>query len=124
MSRLFDHVYIFGMILFTVYSQIVIRWQVSQAGALPAEFMGKVQFIAHLFLNPWIISSIFATLLAGISWMLAMSRFEMSYAYPWVALNFLLVFFIGVAVFGETFSMLKLAGTALVVLGIVVIARS
>jgi len=124
MSRSLDHIYIAGTIVFTVYSQLVMRWQVSLAGALPADLMGKVYFVGHLFLNPWVISSIFATLLAGISWMLAMSRFEISYAYPWISLNFLLMFFFGVVLFDETFSLAKFFGTCLVVAGIAVLAGS
>jgi len=124
MSRLLDHVYIIGTIVFTVYSQLIMRWQVSLAGALPVDLMGKVCFVAHLFLNPWVISSILATLFAGISWMLAMSRFEISYAYPWIGLNFLLMLFFGVLLFDELFSFGKFIGTALVVAGIIVISRS
>ena len=119
-----DHIYIVGTIIFTVYSQLIMRWQVSLAGPLPVDFIGKFYFIAHLFLNPWVISSIFATLLAGVAWMLAMSRFEISYAYPWISLNFLLMLFFGVMLFGESFSLAKLFGTCLVIVGIVVLAGS
>lgn len=124
MPRSLDHIYIAGTIFFTVYSQLIMRWQVSLAGALPADFTGKVYFVAHLFLNPWIMSSIFATLLAGISWMLAMSRFEISYAYPWISLNFLLMLFFGVVLFDESFNFAKLFGTCLIVAGIAVLAGS
>jgi multidrug transporter EmrE-like cation transporter len=124
MSRLFDHLYIASTVLFTVYSQIVMRWQVSQAGVLPADFMGKVNFVGLLFINPWVISSIVATLFAGISWMLAMSRFEISYAYPWVSINFVLMLVLGTLLFDESFNSAKVLGTLLVIAGIVVIARS
>jgi multidrug transporter EmrE-like cation transporter len=60
--------------------------------------------------------------LAGISWMLAMSRFEISYAYPWIGLNFLLMLFFGVVLFDESFSLAKLFGTLLIVAGIAVLA--
>lgn len=115
--------YILLTIFFTVYSQTIMRWQVSGAGELPADMQGKLHFILHLFLNPWVISSIFATLLAGVSWMLAMSQFEISYAYPWISLNFVLMLLIGAMLFGESFSMQKLLGTLFIVVGIVVIAR-
>jgi multidrug transporter EmrE-like cation transporter len=95
---------------------------VSHAGALPTDLLGKVYFVGHLFLNPWVISGIFATLLAGISWMLAMSRFEISYAYPWISLNFLLMLIFGVVLFDESFSLSKLFGTLLIVAGIAVLA--
>lgn len=121
--RFLDHTYIASTVFFTVYSQLVMRWQVTQAGILPDDIPGKIGFIGSLFLNPWVFSSILATLLAGISWMLAMSRFEISYAYPWIGLNFVLMMLFGVFLFGESISMTKVIGTLLVVAGIAVIAR-
>lgn len=123
MFKCWDHTYIGATVFFTVYSQLIMRWQVSQAGALPAELSGKLTFVGHLFLNPWVLSSIVATLLAGISWMLTISRFEISYAYPWIGLNFVLMLLCGVLLFGESMSVAKLAGTILVVAGIVVMGR-
>jgi multidrug transporter EmrE-like cation transporter len=70
-----------------------------------------------------VLSSILATLLAGVSWMLTMSRFEISYAYPWIGLNFVLMLLFGVLLFGESISITKVIGTLLVIAGIFVIAR-
>lgn len=123
MNRLVDHGYILATLAFTVYSQLIMRWQVSQAGALPSDLAGKLTFVGHLFLNPWVLTSIVATLLAGISWMLAMSRFEISYAYPWIGLNFVLMLLFGVLLFGEALNMPKIIGTLLVVAGVAVVAR-
>jgi multidrug transporter EmrE-like cation transporter len=124
MLRLIDHSYIASTVFFTVYSQLIMRWQVSQAGVLPLDFMGKIQFVAQLFLNPWILSSILSTLFAGISWMLAMTRFEISYAYPWVSLNFVLMLVFGVLLFDESFNLAKVFGTLLIIAGVVLIARN
>lgn len=124
MSRLIDHGYILSTVIFTVYSQLIMRWQVSLAGTLPADTLGKIQFVAQLLVNPWIFSSVVATLLAGISWMLAMTRFEISYAYPWIGLNFVMMLIFGILIFDESFNMAKLLGTFLVIVGIVIIAQS
>ena len=124
MSNKIDHIYIVSTIVFTVYSQLIMRWQVSGAGNLPDNLVNKALFIGHLLLNPWIFSSILATFLAGVSWMLAMSRFDISYAYPWVSANFILVLIFGVCFFNESFSSAKLVGTFLVITGIVVIAKN
>lgn len=123
MNKLIDHIYIVSTLLFTVYSQVVMRWQVSRAGDLPVDLMGKVHFIEQQFLNPWVLSSIIATFLSGISWMMVMSRFEISYAYPWVSLNFVLMLLLGSIFFGESFTATKALGTLLIILGILVIVR-
>jgi multidrug transporter EmrE-like cation transporter len=55
--------------------------------------------------------------------MAAMTKFELSFAYPFMALNFVLVLFLSLALLGETFSFVKLLGVLLIVLGTIVIAR-
>lgn len=123
MNRFLDHTYILSTVLFTVYSQLIMRWQVTAAGPLPVDTSGKVGYILNLMLSPWVLSGIVATFLAGVSWMMAMTKFEISYAYPFVSLNYILVLAAGFLLFNEAISVTKLAGIALVILGIIVIAK-
>lgn len=121
--RFLDHLYIASTIFFTVYSQLIMRWQVSLAGGLPVDMQGKVSYVIALLLNPWIVSGIVATFLAGVSWMLAMTKFEISYAYPFVALNYILVLVAGFFLFNELINATKVIGSILVIAGVIVIAR-
>jgi len=123
MTRLIEHSFIFFTVIFTVYSQLIMRWQVSSAGPLPLGTSARVAYVTDLFLNPWVMSGIVATFLAGVSWMLAMTKFEISYAYPFVSLNYILVLATGFLLFQETVSFAKLAGSALVILGVIIIAK-
>ena len=123
MARLMDHIFIFNTVILTVYSQLIMRWQVSAAGSLPTNLSDKFDYVITLLLNPWVMSGIVATFFAGVSWMLAMTKFEISYAYPFVSLNYILVLAAGFLFFQETVSITKLAGSALVILGIFVIAK-
>ncbi len=111
------------MLFFGVYSQLIMRWQVSLAGPLPAGGTDKIFFILRLLGNPWVLSGIFATFLAGVSWMLAMTKFEISYAFPWASLNFVLILLFSVLLFGESVTAPKVIGTILVMAGIGVLAK-
>lgn len=111
-------------VLLTVYGQLILRWQISAAGQPPTDGMGKIQFLADLLLQPWVLSSICATFVAGLAWMLALTRFELSYAYPWMGVNYLLVLFLGIALFGEQMSWGKIVGTLLIVVGLIILAKS
>jgi drug/metabolite transporter (DMT)-like permease len=122
-GKLYDHFFILMTIFFTVYSQLIMRWQVGNAGSLPADTPGKFSFILALLLNPWVLTGVASTFLAGVSWMLAMTRFEISYAFPFVSLNYILILLAGFLIFGESFSLVKLGGTFLVILGLLVIAK-
>lgn len=118
-----NHLYILLTILFTVYSQLVIRWQMSLSGSIPSGVYEKTQFILTLLLNPWVISSVLATFFAGVSWMLTMTKFEISYAYPFVSLNYILVVSAGFFIFGESISTSKILGSVIVVVGLLIVAR-
>lgn len=124
MNRPLDHLYIFAMIAFTVYSQAIMRWQVGLAGALPVDAAGKAAFILRLLMNPWVLSSVAATFLAGVSWMLALTKFQLSYAYPFTGVIYALILILGAAVFRESISAGRVAGVAVVMLGVLIIART
>jgi multidrug transporter EmrE-like cation transporter len=115
-----SYVYVLCTVLLTVYGQIVIKWQVLQAGALPADGGEKIAFLARLMLNPWILSGLAAALLASVTWMAAMTKLPLSHAYPFTTLAFVLVIVLSGVFFNEAITPLKIAGAALVVLGIIV----
>ena len=79
--------------------------------------------VKKIFLNPYIIISLILTLLAGVTWMIAMTKFEISYAYPFTLLGLVLVTIFSVVFFGESVNTYKLSGIVLIVLGIVVISK-
>jgi len=123
-GRIADHAFIFATLFLGIYSQLVIRWQVGLAGGLPDTIEGKCLFILRLLFTPWVISAMAATFLSGVSWMLTMTKFEVSYAYPWLSLNFVIMLICGVVLFNEHFSMTKLVGTLFVICGIIILSRS
>ena len=55
--------------------------------------------------------------------MAAVSRFELSKAYPFMSLNFVVVLFLSSVLFSETVTLPKVLGMGLIVLGTVVSAR-
>lgn len=110
-------------ILLTVYGQLIIKWQVSQAGALPFGAGAKIDFLLGLMLNPWVISGFAAAFFASISWIAAITKMELSHAYPFVGATFVFVLIGSGLFFGEAITPLKIAGTALIVLGIIVASQ-
>ena len=115
-----SYFYIFLTIVFTVYGQLAIKWQVLKAGALPEALPDKVNFLFQLLLNPWIISALAAAFLASICWMAAMTKLQLSHAYPFMSLAFVLVLMASGLFFQEAITPLKIAGIALIILGIIV----
>jgi multidrug transporter EmrE-like cation transporter len=107
-------------ILLTVVGQVIVKWQVSKAGVFPAEPIEQLYFFARLLLNPWILSGFAAAFLASVAWMGAMTKLDLSHAYPFVSANFILVFVLSAVLFNEPVTGPKVAGLALIVAGIIV----
>jgi multidrug transporter EmrE-like cation transporter len=117
---LMSYIYIAFTIIFTVYGQIVIKWQASNAGPLPEDFNDKLLFLLRLVFNPWVLSGLAAAFLASLAWMAAMTKLDLSHAYPFMSLAFVLVLFLSVFFFNEPLTWPKIAGMALIVGGILV----
>lgn len=124
MGKVVSHLYILGTILFTVYGQLIIKWRIMKYGQLPDAFYSKLFFLFSLFLDPFVFSAFVSAFIASICWMAAMTQLELSYAYPFMALNFIFVFGLSLWFFQESFSSNKLIGILLIILGVLIIARS
>lgn len=119
-----EHLYILGTILFTVYGQIILKWRIGSYGTLPLDLKEKVFFLFHLLLDPFIISGLVSAFIASLFWMMAMTKFELSYAYPFMGLTYAIVFAIAIYLFGEAFTTYKMVGILLIMSGIYVLSRS
>jgi multidrug transporter EmrE-like cation transporter len=104
-------------VAFTVLGQIAFKLQMLQAGPLPAGFLLIQAF------RPWGFSGVIAGCFAVLFWMAALTRFELSVAYPFSALSFVLMVLLSHWCFRESLTPLKLFGVLLIVGGIVLVGK-
>ena len=111
-------------VVLTVYGQLVFKWRVDDAGDFPSAGADRLDYLFRLFLDPWVISVFVSALLASVTWALALTRFELSFAYPFMALSFVLVLAFGGVFLSESVTVGKVAGVSLIVLGLIVASRA
>ena len=114
------YIYIFLTILFTVYGQLVIKWRMPMKGQLPEELIEKIKFILWAYTDLWILSGFVAAFMASMTWAAAMTKFDLSFAYPFMSLSFVLVFILSILIFNEPFSWAKFVGLSFIVLGVII----
>jgi drug/metabolite transporter (DMT)-like permease len=117
------YLYIIGTIFFTVYGQLVIKWQMGMVAPLPFKLFDKFIFLLSMFLNLWIISAFVAAFFASLCWMAAMTKFDLSYAYPFMSLSFVLVLIFSATLFNEPVNLPKIIGIICIVGGIIISAQ-
>jgi len=120
-----SYLYILGTILFTVYGQLILKWRISQLEFnLPRGIFLKMISLFKLVFDPFIFSGFASAFIASFFWMAAISKLDLSHAYPFMGLSFVLVTFLSVYIFNETFTLYKLIGVSFIVLGIFITSRS
>ena len=119
-----SYLYIFGTIFFTVYGQIVLKWRLTNLHVvLPEGLLNKGLYLTKLIFDPYIFSGFASAFFASLFWMAAMTKFEITTAYPFMSLAPALVFLIGILFLEETFTAGKLIGLFLIILGTIVTVK-
>jgi drug/metabolite transporter (DMT)-like permease len=103
-----------------VYGQIVLKWQTNKIGPFPSSTADRLDFLRHILLNPWVISSLCGAAVAAVAWIVALSQLELSRVYPFVSASFVLVLLLSALIFHEALTPLKILGAVLIVSGLII----
>ena len=117
--------FIAGTLLFTVYGQIILKWRLNSLNLILPEtnLVDKAFTLIKVIFDPYIFSGFLSAFVASLFWMAAMTKFEITIAYPFMSLAPALVFVIGVFFMGETFTIGKLLGLGLIIVGTIVTVK-
>lgn len=126
MTRFLPYIYLASTILLSVYSQIMIKWRISNHFPdlhLPEGIWNKIVLLLTIVFDPFIFSGLVATFASGLFWMATMTKLDISFAYPFTSLGFVLVLLFSVLLLGESLNVYKIAGVACIMLGIFITSR-
>ncbi len=84
----------------------------------------RVGTLVDIAFNPFVMLGLFLYFASAAVWLLVLSKVQVSFAYPFVALGFVLTALLGRFFFNDTFSAAKIAGTLLIMGGVIVMARA
>ena len=120
----------FALILVSValsaFAQIALKHGMSsaQAQAQRAVAESQISGLSAIATNPYIVLGFALYGLGAVLWLGVLAKIDVGQAYPFVGLGFLLTMLFGIAFLGEGFSVARMAGTALIMTGVVLVAAS
>jgi multidrug transporter EmrE-like cation transporter len=120
---------VFALILLSValsaLAQVVLKLGMSGAAVSRALAEGGASHVALAVASEWRVLAGLALYLASAgAWLFVLARLQVSAAYPFVGLGFVLTLLLGWWWLGDTLSASRVVGTLLVAAGVVLIARS
>lgn len=116
--------YILGCLGFTVYGQLILKWRMTDISLPDSGILEITIFlIKKILFDPFILSGLAAGFVASLFWMAAMTKFPLSFAYPFMSLAFVFVMLGSAILYGEALNFHKVIGVMCIGLGLVVISR-
>ena len=111
-------------IIFTTLGQLVFKKGINTLVVSPGQdIISILKYFIHGLMNGWIFSGFVLALCAAFSWMLALRNYELSSAYPFQSLNFILVPMLSILLYSESFNSYKLIGILIIVFGIIIFSK-
>ena len=118
MVKFYNLLPIFFVIISTVTSQLILKWRVDNLIKRSEDATNQIQLIFKNIFVHYIILCFSLAFVAAISWIFTLTRFNLSSAYPYMALNFLLVIFLSSLFFGEVLSIRNIIAALLIIIGV------
>jgi drug/metabolite transporter (DMT)-like permease len=117
-------VYILVGVLGSGIGQILLKKGMASMGPLTLvpEFLGGLLW--RMATNPFVIGGLCVYGLSTLFWLTALSRVPLTYAYPFISLNLVVIMLVSWGLFGEQLSWPRVLGTLIIGLGVLLISRS
>lgn len=107
-----------------VVGQLILKKAMTNIGVLTPTAGAIPSIVLRMATSPLVIIGLCCYVLGAFFWLVTLSRVELSFAYPFAGLSYVLVFATAWYFFGETINTWRLAGMASIVLGVLLVSRS
>ena len=111
-------------VLLNAFAQLLLKAGVRQIGQFDFVLANSWPVLLRVAGNLPIIGGLACYVVSVAVWILALSRVEVSIAYPMLSIGYVINAALAWWLFGEAVGMQRLAGIGIIVIGVIIVARS
>lgn len=111
-------------VLLNAAAQLLLKAGTNAVGAFEFTASNLPVVAPRLALEPHILGGLFCYVVSVVIWIMALSRVEVSIAYPMLSIGYVVNAVAAWYLFGEAVTGTRLIGIAFIIIGVVVVARS
>jgi uncharacterized membrane protein len=108
-------------VIFAAFGQVSWKLGMNQAGQLATL---NLTTLSTVLLNPYVLLGFVMYGLSTIFWLIALSKKDLSFVYPFISLTYILVLVLSSLVLKESIGLNKIVGTLAIMIGLIIISRS
>lgn len=117
-------IYILISVVGGAVGQVLLKQGMASMGPLTISGDQVLPILWRMITSPYIIIGLGIYGMGTLFWLVALSRVELSYAYPFASLSYVLMLAASWLIFSEHISLLRLLGTFVIMVGVLLISRS
>jgi multidrug transporter EmrE-like cation transporter len=111
-------------VLLNAAAQLALKASVRDMGAIELNAAAALPTVLKLSTQPWLWFGLSCYVVSVVVWILALSRVEVSIAYPMLSLGYIVNAIAAWAWLGEDMNLAKVTGIGIIILGVFVLARA
>ena len=116
----FQNVYL--AIIFNIIGQLSLKWSMMHFTGVNLSPINLTKIFKLVFAPFSLLGLIFYGI-SALFWMLALTKVELSVAYPMLSIGYVLIFFVSILLFNEPFKLIRMLGVLLIIGGVYFISR-
>lgn len=117
-------VYILIAVMASATGQVLLKKGMLTLGEVTINASELVPTLWRIGTTPFVIIGLGIYITGTVFWLAALSRVDLSYAYPFASLSYIIMLIASWQLFDENISLLRLAGTLIIGFGVFLISRS
>ncbi len=117
-------IYILISVLGGGIGQLLLKRGMTTLGPLTLSVRELGSILLGMGTNPFVVGGLVVYACSTVFWLVALSRVDLGFAYPFVSLSYVVMLFASWQLFNEQITLLRLLGTATIALGVLIVSRS
>jgi uncharacterized membrane protein len=105
-------------------AQLLLKKGLLSVGEFPVRFNDVIPFFIKAYTNVYVIFAVILTIVTAMVWILAVSKAQLSFLYPFMALSYVLVALFSLLLFKEDVGVLRWLGIIVICAGVFLVSRS
>ncbi len=116
--------YILVSVVAGAAGQVLLKKGMGSMGPLTLSIDQLGNILWRIGTNPYVVIGLAIYVTGTLFWLTALSRVDLSYAYPFASLSYVVMLVASWQLFNENITVVRLLGTLVVCLGVFIISRS
>ena len=113
--------YVLASVILVDAGQIMVKYGLNNSSI---NFSNLISSYISLFFNPFIFFGFMAVGLSSIFWLAALSKADLSYAYPMISIGYIVIAIASMVIFKEHISVARWIGICVICSGVFLMSRS